>query len=80
MKSSDLRAIVDLIAGMNFVEFAERCEKWTWKAMWNVVIRKFAEVEVTDLLELANMNEHDVNPLAEKKVAIFKSKCFICIF
>lgn len=73
MTSTDFAGIKDLVADINFHGAAFCRDKWEWKSMWDPVVHKFCSVEIPDLLELANMDERDPNPLASKKITIFRS-------
>lgn len=74
MMSTDYDSIEGIIRGLDFVGAAVE-GKSNWERLWLPVIERFVDIEVNDMLELANMLEHYRNPLAKKKEAIFRSKC-----
>lgn len=48
-----------------------------WEGLWTPTVKKFCRIVVPNVLELANINELCMNPLAAKKFGIFQSKISI---
>lgn len=56
------------------IDFADAVEsRWKWEAMWKPVIVAFEDLVIPNRLELANIHQSCTNPLAQKKVDMFRS-------
>lgn len=45
-----------------------------WERIWKPVVKKFCRIVFPNLLELANVDERALNPLASKKLEMFTGK------
>lgn len=64
-------AIVHRVHSIDFAAAVD--DAGIWDAMWRPTVMKFVDWVVPNTLELANMDERCLHPLAEKKISIFRS-------
>lgn len=72
MDANSLEAIQHRVITINYLEAVG--SKWKWEGMWRPAVMKFADIVIPNQLELANIDERRLNPLAQKKIAMFRSK------
>lgn len=72
MTVDDYEAVERRVISINYLEASEA--KWKWPGMWRPAVKEFVDKVIPNQLELANMDEHRLNPLGQKKIAMFRSK------
>lgn len=72
MSLDSFNAIVDLVKLIDFAG-AVNC-RWKWDGNWRPVVKKFVDFIIPNQLELANMEAGCINPLARKKIVMFRSE------
>lgn len=64
---------METIHGLDFAG-AVLSAKYKWEGMWLAAVEHYVDVEIPDVLELANVIERHPNALAQKKIAIFRGE------